>query len=116
MKRRERLHEHFAFDIATAGATGDLRQQLERPLRRAKIRLMQRHVRVDDADKRDVRKMQPLRDHLRADEDINVAMLERVEHLSVILFAFHHVRIHAPHPGPRKKFLQDVFHLLRAET
>ena len=34
-------------------------------------RLMQRHVGVDDADERDVREMQTLRDHLGADEDVD---------------------------------------------
>ena len=114
MKRRERLHKHLAFDVTAAGAAGDLREQLKGALPRAEIRLVQRGVRVDDAHQRDVGKMQPLRDHLRADEDVNFAVLERVQHAPVILLPLHHVRIHAPDARARKKFSQDVLHLLRA--
>ena len=60
MKRRERLHEHLALHVAATGAAGNLREQLEGALARAKIRLMQREVGVNDADQRDVRKMQAL--------------------------------------------------------
>src|SRR6202142_2267447 len=73
MKRRKRLHEHLAFNVAATGATGDLREQLEGALARAKIRLMQREVGVNDADERDVREMQALRNHLGADQDVGLA-------------------------------------------
>src|SRR5271169_5935926 len=79
MKRRERLHKNLALDVAATGATGDLREQLEGAFARAKIRLMQREVRVNDSNKRDVRKMQPLRDHLRADENVGLARAKIAE-------------------------------------
>src|SRR5450432_240401 len=79
MERRERLHKNLALDVAATRAAGDLREQLEGALARAKIRLVQRGVRVNDADERDVRKMQPLRDHLRADEDVNLARAKIAE-------------------------------------
>src|SRR5450755_2288464 len=82
MKRRERLHKHLALDVAATGATGDLREQLEGAFARAKIRLVQREVGVNDADERDVRKVQPLRDHLRADEDVNFARAKIAEHFA----------------------------------
>ena len=47
----------IAFDIAAPGAPGDLREQLECALTRAKIRLVQRRVRINDADERDVWEM-----------------------------------------------------------
>src|SRR5271170_4741288 len=50
MKRRERLHKHLALDVAATGASSDLREQLEGAFARAKIRLMQREVGVNDAD------------------------------------------------------------------
>src|SRR5438046_2104978 len=71
MKWREALHEHLAFDVPAASPAGDLREQLKRALARAEVGLMQRHVRIDDADEGDVRKVQAFRDHLRADEDID---------------------------------------------
>src|SRR5271166_1273124 len=67
MKWRESLDNHFALDIAAAGPAGDLRQQLEGALARAKIRLMQRRIGVNDADERDVWKMEAFCNHLCAD-------------------------------------------------
>ena len=57
--------------LAAAGAADDLREQLERPLGRAKIRQAEADVGRDDADERHRRKVVALRDHLRADEDVD---------------------------------------------
>ena len=116
MKRRERLHEHFALDVAATGATGDLREQLKGAFARAKIRLMQRQVGVNDADERDVRKMQPLRDHLRADEDVNFARAKIAEHFAVIILALHRVGVHAFDARLGKKFRERLLDLLRARA
>src|SRR5437667_92145 len=53
MKRREGLHHDFALHVATARATGDLREQLKGALARAEVRDVQREVRVNDPDERD---------------------------------------------------------------
>jgi hypothetical protein len=66
--RLERLHEHPAGGVSTA-ATGELRQQLERPLLGTKVRECQAGVGVDDRRERDSGEVVPLGDHLRADED-----------------------------------------------
>src|SRR5277367_2550678 len=116
MKRRERLHKHLALHIAATGATGDLREQLEGAFARAKIRLMQREVGVDDADERDVRKMQPLRDHLRADEDVNFARAKITEHFAVIILALHRVGVHALDARLGKKFRERLLDFLRARA
>jgi len=50
MVRGEGLDKDFAFNVTAPGAPGDLCEQLERALARAEIRLMQRHVRVNDSD------------------------------------------------------------------
>ena len=57
--------------LAAAGAADDLREQLKRPLRRAEIRQAEADVGRDDADERHRRKVVPLGDHLRADEDVD---------------------------------------------
>ena len=95
MKRRERLHENLALHVAAPGAPGDLREQLEGALARAEIRLVQREVGVNDADQRDVRKMQALGNHLRADENVGLADAKIAEHLPVIVLALHRVGVHA---------------------
>src|SRR5271154_5982427 len=116
MKRRERLHKHLALHIAATRATGDLREQLEGAFARAKIRLMQREVGVDDADERDVRKMQSLRDHLRADKDVNFARAKIAEDFPVIVLALHRVGVHALDARLGKKFGERFFDALRARA
>ena len=116
MKRRERLHEHLALDVAAPGAAGDLREQLEGALARAEIRLMQRKIGVNDADERDVREMQPFGNHLRADEDVGLARAKIAEHFSVIILALHRVGVHAPDARVREKFHEGFLDFLRAHT
>ena len=116
MKRRERLHKHLALDVAATGATGDLREQLEGAFARAKIRLMQREVGVNDADKRDVRKMQPFRNHLRADEDVGLARAKIAEHFAVIILALHRVGVHALDARLGEKFRERLLDFLRARA
>ena len=65
--------------LAAARAADDLRQQLERPLGRAEVRQAEADVGRDDADERHGRKVVALRDHLRADEDVDVAAPRRRE-------------------------------------
>ena len=116
MKRRERLHDHFAFHLAPARASRHLRQQLKRPFPGAKIRLMQAQVGVNDADQCDVWKMETLRDHLGADEDVNLARAKIAQDSPVIVLAFERVGVHAPHARPRKQLRQCVLDLFRAES
>ena len=71
-----RLHDRLARLLAAAGAAGDLRQQLEGPLGGAEIGQAEADVGRDDADQRDAREVVPLRDHLRADEDVDLAVAE----------------------------------------
>src|SRR5688572_7165623 len=75
----EGLHDGLAGALAAPGPPGDLRQQLERALGSAKISESQPDVRRDDPDKRDTRKVMALRDHLRADEDVQLAGREAAE-------------------------------------
>ena len=87
MKRRERLHEHLALHISAPRPAGHLREQLKRPLSRAEIRLVQREVRIDDSDQRDIRKMQSLGDHLRAHQDIDFSDAKFIQCPPVIILA-----------------------------
>ena len=71
----ERLDEDAARRVAAA-ASGELGQQLERPLLGAEIRHAQPRVGVDDRCERNSRKVVSLRDHLCADEHDAVAFGE----------------------------------------
>ena len=72
-ERRVSLHENFARRLAAAGAAGDLGEKLKRAFAGAEIRQMQSEIGVDDPDERHVWKMQTFRDHLCADEDVDLA-------------------------------------------
>ena len=69
----ERLDDRLAGTLAAARAPDDLRQQLERPLRRAEIRQPEADVGRDDADERHAREIVSLGDHLRADQHVDLA-------------------------------------------
>ena len=72
-KRRVGLHKDFARRFTAACAPGNLSEQLESALSRAEIGQMQGEIGVDDSDQRHVRKMETFRDHLRADENVDLA-------------------------------------------
>ena len=60
-------------DFAAAGAPGDLREQLKRPLGGAEIGEPETDVGGDDADERHPRKVVSFGDHLGADEHVDLA-------------------------------------------
>ena len=77
---------------------------------------MQREVGVNNADERDVRKMQSLRDHLRADEDVGLARAKIAEDFAVIVLALHRVGVHALDARLGKKFGERLLDALRARA
>jgi len=100
----------------TSGAPSNLGQQLESALPGAEIRQMQSQIGIDNSDEGDIRKVQTFRNHLRADEDIDLAGTKRMERLAVSIFACHRVRIHPPNDGVRKNRADIRLHLFRAEA
>ena len=97
---RERLHKDFAFDVAAPGAPGHLGEELEGPFTRPEIgEVCRARVGVDDADERDVGKMEALGNHLGADEDVNFAGAEIAEDAAEIVLALQGVGIHALDAG-----------------
>ena len=75
------LEDDLPRRLAAAGAARHLRQELERPLRRPEVRDAEAHVGVHDPDERHSREVVPLRDHLRADEHVDLPLLEGGERL-----------------------------------
>src|SRR6516162_217401 len=88
-ERRVGLHEDFARPIAAPCPTCNLGKQLERPFARAEIRKMQRKIGVDDPDQRHIWEMQTLGDHLRADEDVDLAGAKIPQCLAISFFPRH---------------------------
>ena len=64
MKGGEGLDEDFAFDVAAAGATGNLGKQLEGALAGAKVGEVKAEVCVDDAHEGYIGKVESFGDHL----------------------------------------------------
>ena len=77
--RRVRLDDHAAAPGTPPGATGHLLQQLECALGGAEVREVEPGVRRDHADECDERHVEPLRDHLRADQHIRLVCEEAGE-------------------------------------
>jgi hypothetical protein len=73
------LQQADALLAGAAGAAGDLAEQLEGALGRARIAVGQAEIGIDHADQRHVRKIVALGDELRAYDDIGLALGDRFE-------------------------------------
>src|SRR4051812_37628396 len=67
------LNEDFPRCFAPAGPTSDLGEQLKGAFACPEVRQVEREIGVDDSDERDVGEMEALRDHLRTDQDVDLA-------------------------------------------
>ncbi len=72
-ERRVSLYENLTRCLAAASASSDLCEKLESAFAGAEIGQMQGEIGVDDSDQCHVRKMQAFRDHLCADENVDLA-------------------------------------------
>jgi hypothetical protein len=81
----ERL-QHYGPSLPSAPrAPGDLSQDLKAALGRAEVRLKESGIRGDHADERQLGEIEALRDHLRPDQDVDVALAEGVQHQLIAL-------------------------------
>ena len=99
----ERLDDRLAGALAAPGAAGHLRQQLKRALAGAEVGQPEPDVGRDDADQRDARKVVALGDHLRADEDVELAGGEPRQQRRQRALAPHRVAIDAADRAPSGK-------------
>ena len=93
-RRVAALDYRLARQFRASRAPRYLREQLEGPLRCAEVRQMKRTLGVKHANKRDVREVQPLRDHLRAYENVRLVAPERAEDVVVRMLAARRVGVH----------------------
>src|SRR4029077_3441673 len=96
-ERRVSLHENFAVCLAATGASGHLCEKLESAFTGAEIGKMQGEIGVADTDKRYVREMQTFRDHLCADENIDLAGAKIPQRFTIGFLTGHRIRVHAAH-------------------
>jgi hypothetical protein len=99
---RKSLQNNFAGRLAATSATGNLREQLKRALGGAKIGKAERGVGSDDSNEGDTVNVMTFGDHLRADEDIEFALIERVESAFEIFASAHGIAIEASDAGLRE--------------
>ena len=81
MAGHPRLDDHVPALRAAAGAAGDLAQQLEGALRGAEVGEIDADVGIDHTHQRDVREVEPLRDHLGAEQHVHVTTTDAVQDL-----------------------------------
>src|SRR5580693_10096229 len=88
-KRCVGLNENLAGRFTAAGSARHLSEQLECPLARSEVRQMQREVGVDDADQGHVWKIQTFRDHLRSNENVDLARSKISQRFAISVLACH---------------------------
>ena len=74
----------------------------------------QRHVRSHDANQRHAVDVMSLRDHLRADQHVERAFVQRIQRTLEIFPPAHRVAIKAPDARLRKHAVQQLFQLFRS--
>ena len=87
----------------------------KRPLAGAEIREAEPDVGGDHADQRHLREIVALRDHLRADQDVDLAAGDLLENLDETALSPHRVAIDARDAGRRKQLPDLGFDALGAE-
>ena len=97
MPGRTRLHDDAAAARTPTRATRHLRQQLESALGRAEVRQVQGGVGVHHAHQGHPREIQPLGDHLGAEQDVHVPAVDGREDALVRTLAAGGIEVHARH-------------------
>ena len=93
-KRSRALDKDFSRHVSSTCATGDLSQELECSFPSPKIGHVQSNVRVDDTHQSDVWEIEPLGDHLCADQDINFSGSKRLQNRTIRIFPRHRISVH----------------------
>src|SRR6185437_6921812 len=110
----EGLQNYFSRDLATPCATRNLRQQLEGAFRGAKVGKAERHIRANNSNQRDAVDVVALGDHLRADQEIEFAVAERMQGALEVRMAVDSIAIEARNSRLRKISVEQFFELLRS--
>ena len=111
-----RLQNDFARLFRTPAPARDLRDELKGAFAAPVIGKMQAHVRVEYAHEGDRGEVVPLCHHLRADEDVRLALRKRFEYFIMPFLARSRVVVHAQDARGRKQFFQFPHDLLRARA
>src|SRR5262249_1122983 len=114
--RVEGLDQDAAGQIATSGASGDLREQLEGALGGAKVGQAEHGVGADNANQRDAVEVVALGEHLRADQNVERTAGEGGESLLILVLGASGVAIEASDARAGKFLAQALFEMFGAFT
>ena len=114
MLRIECLHEHSPRRISPPGSARRLGQKLERALRRSKIGKSESYIRGDDSDQRHARKIVPLGDHLRANQDVDLAFAKIGKDFPKLACPPRHVAVHAADARAREELGKLLLQFFRS--
>src|SRR2546423_6201923 len=98
MTRQPRLNQNAPTFDSAPRSPGNLAQKLEAALRCTEIGQIDSNVSVNHPDESDVRKVQPLRDHLGAEQDVDLTRGNAVEDSRVRPFPTCGVDVHPRYP------------------
>src|SRR5262249_9687436 len=115
VRRNASLDEDAAALRPTPRAPGHLTQELKAALGSAEVREVDADVGVDDAHERHVGEVESLRDHLRPEEDVDLATAHAIEDLGVRPLGAGRIDIHARNARRGKALGEHPLNLLRAE-
>ena len=115
MRRHSCLNQHATALRPAAGPARDLAEELEAALRRTKVGKIDADVGVDHTDQRHIWKVQSLGDHLRAEQNVDLAAADAVENLGVGPFSARRIDVHPRDARGRKTVGEKPLDLLRAE-
>ena len=110
-----RLDQRAARQAGAPAAADDLRDKAEHAFIRAEALPEQQRVDAQDADEGDFFKVQPLGDHLRAQQDVVFLPAKLGQHRLVGVFLPRRVLVHAQNARLRQQLVQFLFHALGAE-
>jgi len=103
------LDDDFSGHFATAGAAGDLGEELEGALARAEVGGIEGEVGIEDADEGDVGEVEPFGDHLGAEEDVDLFGAEVAEGVAEGVFSAGGVGVEAGDFCAFEDFVEDGF-------
>ncbi len=112
----EGLHEDLPGDLAPAGASRDLDEELEGAFGSAEVGKVEGQVGIEHADERDVGEVEAFGDHLSADEDVELLGTELAQGVAQLVLALHGVGVHAGDAGLGEDLANDGLHPLGAEA
>jgi hypothetical protein len=116
VRRHSRLDQNASSLGPAARASCDLAQKLKASLGGTKIRKVYSNVCIHHSDERDVRKIEPFRNHLRAKEDIDFAGSNAIQYFRVRPLSARSIDIHARDSRRWKPIAYEPLDLLRSET